>query len=65
MVHVTRKVVEEVFVGCHDYVPLEHVYLDHEVVEFFLGELRFLMAGPRVLATRAPGFDTIQMIAIA
>ena len=41
------------------------MYLHHEVVEFLLGELRFLMAGPRVLTTRAPGFDAIQVIAIA
>ena len=41
------------------------MYLDHEVVELFFGELRFLMAGPRVLATRSPVFDTIQTIEIA
>ena len=41
------------------------MYLHHKVVEFFLSELRFLMAGPRVLATRTPIFGTIRIIAIA
>ena len=40
------------------------MYLHHKVVEFFLSELRFRMAGPRVLATRAPVFDTIPIIEI-
>ena len=41
------------------------MYLHHEVVKFLLSKLRFLMAGPRVLATRAPVFDTIPIIEIA
>eukprot|EP00964_Phaeocystis_antarctica_P010683 scaffold5885_cov60-Phaeocystis_antarctica.AAC.4 len=41
------------------------MYLHHEVVEFLLGELRFLMVGPRVHATHAPVFDAIPIITIA
>ena len=41
------------------------MYLHHEVVEFFLGELRVLMVGPRVLATHAPVFDATPIITIA
>ena len=38
--------------------------LHHEVVEFLLGELRQLLARPRVLVTHAPVFDAIPILAI-
>ena len=41
------------------------MHLHHEVVEFFLGELRLLMAGPGVTITHAPIFGTIPIITIA
>ena len=41
------------------------MYLQHEVVEPFRGELRFLMVGPRVIATHAPVFDAIPIMTIA
>ena len=40
------------------------MYLQHEIVELSFGELRFFVAGPRVLATNAPIFDAINIFAI-
>ena len=40
------------------------MYLQHEIVELSFGELRFFVAGPRVLATNAPIFDAINTFAI-